>query len=264
VPLATREEHDARAVPLATREERRVTADEQRPPVGTGGHRPPVGGGTFGRPDANRIALGAVRAILDAAHAFRLEVEGTTVEVVPSRLPSEPWPAQGILGLDESVDGPLPAAVVLDCTWADGRTRLTVSCARWRNEEYRDRIAIQIRVTETRRDLVWVAPSLNVLQTRDGETATVWAACSTFSRKSEETAGASALRAARLRSALARSGLPKPSPARATIFELVPPDASVLPSPDEAFGASFTSRSSSCRSSSARMKRGSRANRRSP
>lgn len=207
-----------------------------RPPIGHPFVRPPVGGTGLGRPDANRIALRAVRSVLDAAQDFQIEVEGTPVTVVIQRLPHEPWPREGILGLDEQIDGPLPRTVVAECRWPQGSIRLAVSCSRWQtNDRYRDRVAIRTRVDGTRRELVWVAPSLSLLHARDGEVTTIWASCSLFARKTEETVEQTSTRSAALRAAVARSGLPQPTPARATIFEIMPPDGEVRPSATVAF-----------------------------
>ncbi len=209
----------------------------QRPPVGLGpGTQSPMGSVGAGRPDANRIAIDAIRAILDAAVPVQLVVGETPVDVAVERLPSEPWPATGILGLDEAEDGPLPRAVRLSCTWNGGSTRLVLSFAWWQaSGKYRHLAGVRIRVAPTQREIVWITVALSTRSAIDQQAVQVSAECSLFGRKDEASPVAHAARVAGLRQALASSTLPRLSPSRVLAFEIVAPEGSVLPSPRIAF-----------------------------
>ncbi|HLM75936.1 MAG TPA: hypothetical protein VK459_24690, partial [Polyangiaceae bacterium] len=106
-------------------------------------------------PDANRLALKAVRSILDAAEPLELSVEGTRVRIQISRLPSEAWPASGILGLEEAEDGPWPQPVVLHCSWEGGSTELIASAER-AGGSYRDLVCLLVATRSIPQQLVWI------------------------------------------------------------------------------------------------------------
>jgi hypothetical protein len=107
------------------------------------------------RPDANHLALKAVRSILDAAEPLELSVERTRVRVEVSRLPSKPWPAGGVLGLEEAVDGPWPQPVVLHCSWEGGSTEIVASAER-AGRSYRGLVSIRLGTLRVPQELVWI------------------------------------------------------------------------------------------------------------
>lgn len=183
------------------------------------------------RHDANRIALRAIRAIFDEARPFSFVLAGTPVDVSVTRLPSEPWPREGVADLEESTDGPLPGAVQLDCRWDGGGTKLSLSVERWvQPKKGRDSVSIALRVTPTRRQLLWITVALPLLEGVDGAPAPVGALCSLLIRKEGIDAERRAKLAAGLHQRLAASGLPQLSASSALVFEVVPPSGDVLPS----------------------------------
>jgi hypothetical protein len=124
------------------------------------------------RADANRIALRAVRAILDAATDLDLSLDGTPVHVTVERLPPEPWPANGLEGLDPTIDGPLPGAVRLDCRWQGGSTKLVLSASWWQTfGRYRHLIGIRARIAVTKRELMWITVGRPIQLVADGPSA---------------------------------------------------------------------------------------------
>jgi 5-methylcytosine-specific restriction protein B len=187
------------------------------------------------RADANRIALGAIRSILEAASPLTLTVEGTEIEVLISPLPAAPWPAGGVPGLVPSADGPWPAPLRLDCRWEGGRAGLVVSAALGRgNGPARHLVGIRIATLEGDRPLVWVTLPLSVREGRDGERVWVGASFSPLKQRTEEALAARA-RAAALKGAVGRSGLPLASPWYVEAFAVRLPEGEVLPLPNDAF-----------------------------
>ena len=84
------------------------------------------------RPDANQIALKAIRAILDSAQPFELTVDEKHVRCAVARGGVPGWPP--IEGLSKDVDGPWPAQVTVECVWDGGRTTLLVDCEYWKTK----------------------------------------------------------------------------------------------------------------------------------
>lgn len=188
------------------------------------------------RADANRIALHAVRSILDAARPMNLTVEGAAVEVQVERLPSAPWPPYRLEGLDEATDGPLPRAVRATCSWEGGRTELLVSADWWRTKgRYRHLVGLRAAVVSTSQEIVWSTVALPLREQADGQTVPIPTSFSPFKRKDEDAERVLREHTYPLKAAVDRSGLPLLSPYRLEAFSIRLPDGAVIPSPEEAF-----------------------------
>lgn len=197
---------------------------------------PPATTTTTERADANRIALRAVRSILDAARPTRLTVEGTAVNVEVERLPAAPWPPYRLEGLDEAADGPLPRAVRAACSWEGGSTTLLLSASWWRTKgRYRHLMGLRAGVVSTGQEIVWTTVALPLRDQEDGHTVPVPTSFSPFKRKDEDPERVLREHTYPLKAAVDRSGLPLLSPYRLEAFAIRLPDGAVLPSPEEAF-----------------------------
>src|SRR5262245_37279040 len=129
------------------------------------------------RADANHIAFGAIRSILEAASPLALSVEGTRIAVDVTRLAPGPWPHEGAVGLDEAADGPWPGVVRLDCRWEGGRSGLVMSAALGRgNGPTRHLVGIRIASAVNNRAIVWVTVPLALREGKNGER--VWVGAS--------------------------------------------------------------------------------------
>lgn len=186
------------------------------------------------RPDANRLALKAVRSILDAAEPIELSIEGTRVRVEISRLPSKPWPANGILGLEEAEDGPWPQPVVLHCSWEGGSTELIASAER-AGSPHRDLVCLLIATRSIPQQLVWI----NVaawLRDEEGPDIEFVGWFSLAKRKSEDAhqTRRQKERAEALKQIVGRSGLSIHRTSSIHAFTIRLPDGAVLPSPRDA------------------------------
>jgi MoxR-like ATPase len=181
------------------------------------------------RPDANRIALQAVRAILQAAEPFEIDVEGTLVRVQLERRPPPPWPS-GTWGLDERLDGPWPQAVLLECAWEGGRTTLVAEGQR-AGSGYQGLVAILFSALLVPQQLVWINIAAAVQNGLDEQSFEGWFSLST---RIPDDPGGQRRRLARIegiRRLVGRSGLAKGSSTRIDAFTLSIPAAAVLPSP---------------------------------
>lgn len=188
------------------------------------------------RPDANRIALRAIRTVLDAAAPTTITVEGVPVEVQVERLPSARWPARGLEGLDESADGPLPGAVRARCTWPGGSTELLLSVAWWpRGSSYRDLTGIRTTVAATGQEIGWITVALRIRGHADGETAQITAAFAPFKRGGENADEVMTRIAYPLQAAVERAKLPRTSPWYVEAFSVQLPSGNVEPSAGEGF-----------------------------
>jgi hypothetical protein len=187
------------------------------------------------RPDANRIALRAARSVLAAAASTKIVVEGTPVDVRAERLPAAPWPARGLVGLDETVDGPLPSSVQLSCTWPGGGTDLILAVRWWQTKgPNRHLVGLRLSVAETNQELIWTTVALPLRDGDDGETIAIPAAFSPFKRPNED-GKADLERKERLQAVVHRSGLRLLSPWKILAFSVRLPEGTVLPSPEDGY-----------------------------
>ncbi len=219
--------------PAAPDGSRSGEAAEQRPAVPLEGQASPSLALAADRPDANRIALAAVRAVLGAAAPFDLTVEGRHVKVTVARLPAERWFQGGISGLDPVSDGPLPGAVRATCRWEGGEVDVVVSAARSNTTRHRNLLSIQTRAFG--RQIVWTTVAAAVRDAVDGALVPVSGSCALFTIKDEVVPEEKGGLSRALKKAVARSGLPPLSESRVRLFDVNVPSGDVLPSPSEAF-----------------------------
>jgi MoxR-like ATPase len=181
-------------------------------------------------PDANRMALKAVRSILDAAEPFDVTIEDTKIKVEPQRLPAEPWPV-GTWGIDEKQDGPWPQPLLLECSWQTGKTQLIAS-AQLAGGRYQDLVSLLFGVRLTQRQLVWVNVAA-LLREGSGPEVSFSALVGLLTRIPDEHDEKlrRAQRIATIKSLVRRSGLPRASDAALDAFKIMLPLGDVLPSP---------------------------------
>src|SRR5689334_3838703 len=129
------------------------------------------------RPDANQIALKAVRAILTSAAPFHLVVNGRAVSCAVARSTS-PWPQ--IEGLDPNTDWPWPNEVVVTCSWEGGQTVLSVDCDYWKTKgRYRHLLGLRVHRKTRPGEVVWITVPRHFRESRDGYTAPLHGSVST-------------------------------------------------------------------------------------
>ncbi len=186
-----------------------------------------------GRVDANRMALNAVRAVLDSAEAFEVVVEEKRVVVAVQRLPPELWPKGGLSGLDAKTDGPLPGAIRARCRWEGGETTVVVSIGWAATGTYRQAVAVQARVFG--KQIVWSSVAATLKSAADGATVPISGWCALYTQKDEVASDEKPALSRALKSVVARSGLPLLSESRIRLFEVGVPAGDVQPSPAEAF-----------------------------
>jgi MoxR-like ATPase len=192
---------------------------------------PPHGGENPLIPRANKIALRAIRAILDAAESFEISVDGVTVVVEPHRLGPPPWPSSA-WGLDETKDGPWPQPVMLQCSWPGGKTDIVASAER-AGGKYDNLVSILLSTRLTGQQLVWIniAAGLRADLTTDETEFSAWFSLATRIPDDPEEKRRRAKRIAAVRSVVKRSGLPLSSEASIEAFRLSLSGATIVPSP---------------------------------
>ena len=184
------------------------------------------------RPDANRIALRAIRAILEAANDFDVSLAGTDIQVHVTKQDVPEWP-RAMAGLDELEDGPWPAPVRIHCRWSDGSTELLAKANTWvRHASYGDCCGISIR--EGNQELLWITVALAIKQHPNGSRVSVPASVTLF-RKREPLGTDSDAGSRAMTRVLRDAGLEFPTPRQVRAFEIDVPAGSVAPSADEAF-----------------------------
>lgn len=183
------------------------------------------------RPDANRIALKAVRTILDAAEPFEISIEDAKITVEAQRLPAEPWPVDA-WGIDEKQDGPWPQAVLFDCSWQGGKTQIIASAER-ASGKHRDLVSILLSVRLTSQQLVWINIAAWLREDAGDEIPfEAWFSLSTRIPDDPEEKRRRAQRILTVKTLVRRSGLPVSSDSsNVDAFSIMLPDGRVLPSP---------------------------------
>lgn len=178
--------------------------------------------------DANRLALGAVRAVLDAAHGFELVVAGSPVSVrVVGREPMA-WPAP-VVGVDPEADGACPNDVELRCDWEGGGVSFFVSAIHARRDAA---IVLAVRLRRGRHHLIAANNVSAMLVASDAPEIPIvtWFGVKKRGRRPEQHALNRTLRAL-----VSDSGLPMLGEAAVELFKVRLDDGAVLPSPAEAF-----------------------------
>lgn len=183
------------------------------------------------RPDANRIALAGIRAILNVAGSFDVSVRGVAVRVEIRTGSPAPWPRIADQ-LDEQADGPWPTPLSLACRWPTGATLLKVSAETWGNDKtYYGVVAITIRDDQAQ-PLVWITAPAEVWQAANDTVVDVRAHV-TLSRRG--VAGKVAnVAAQKIIQLVQAADVPFSSAKRAEAYRIHVPSGRVLPSPEEA------------------------------
>ncbi len=175
--------------------------------------------------EANPVALSATRAVLGAARAFDTDVAGTNVAVTVAGVYPSEWPKK-VPGLDESTHGPWPAQVRLKCEWEGGKVELDLRahCGR------KLRVALAVRHTRARL-LGFTNVTAPLLDSHEPEVLVqTW-----FGLKKRSAGEAQKALNRKLRSLVARSGLPMVGEKSVELFTLRLDDAAVRPSGEDAF-----------------------------
>jgi hypothetical protein len=184
------------------------------------------------RTDANRIAIRAIRAILDAAHPLELAVAGTTVQCVASHRSADRWPEKALPGIDEGTDGPWPRTAAVACTWEGGRCSLEVIC---RPNSRDGQLALSVYLGPRGSQLVWVNIPRRIHDAVDATLVHADAQAFLKKRKSGGTSDLQPRLSQILSSLTSASSIPMASQWNARLFDVEVPSGSVQPSPAVAF-----------------------------
>jgi MoxR-like ATPase len=183
------------------------------------------------RLDANRIALHATRAILDAAHDFAFELAGQTVTVKCTRQADPAWP-RVINGLDEALDSPWPTPVTVEASWPGGSSRMLVQCDFWRRrDEYAHAVGLRVAIAENRRELLWVTLMFYLAAARDGVSVQIRASVALSKPHEDEDLVSFSDHIASLRALVTQMGVPMVRPSQALLCNVGVPDGEVSPEP---------------------------------
>ncbi|MBI2392026.1 MAG: AAA family ATPase [Deltaproteobacteria bacterium] len=188
------------------------------------------------RPDANQIALRALKNILDAAAPFEVEIDGVKVTCAVERLPPEPWPAGGPKDVaSPGGDGRWLAPVEVHCTWSGGQCQLRFEASWAKGGPYDQRIAALVRLRDRPQQLVWLNVGLAIGDVADGSSLRMKLGVSTAKRKVTVPPDVAARLNDAAKALLAKSGLPVVSAWRADAGEIEVPSGDILPSAQVAF-----------------------------
>ena len=181
--------------------------------------------------EANRVALSALRAILDAAHPFEVTIAGSTVKVVPQAR-ATPWP-EGPHELREQADGPWAPTVLLECEWQGGRVQLEARVGFWRGRgRYQGQIGLLVVTVPLNREILWSSVTTRILTTGPQHPAIIPVSLVLFAREGERNTK-------RLVSTLVDQtrllGLEQLAGTKFRLFDVGPTDAAPRPAPADAF-----------------------------
>lgn len=181
--------------------------------------------------EANRIALQVLRSVLGAAHPLEVSIGGTAIRVTPSTQPA-PWP-RGAEGLNEDKDGPWPPSVLLGCTWTGGRVTLELRASVWRTKKRsKAHLALQVVTSPLNREITTNDIAWSLINYRYSPACPVSVSAHLFTREGEEHTRR--LLASLLEQMLSLD-LEPTFVGGFFLFEIARDDASVKPSPGEAF-----------------------------
>ena len=187
---------------------------------------------TPGRADANRLALGVARSILDASHDFEFTFDETPIRVVASRLPTPPWPEARLEGVMSNADGPWPAPVAVEASWPGGKLMLQLELTFWRSSvRYKQLVVLRMKLPEVGREILSITLPLPLLSAENGEEAVVEASFLPYRKRQAVEGELPRI----MREVMARAGLRFASDFRIEACRVSLPKGAVLPSPREAF-----------------------------
>jgi energy-coupling factor transporter ATP-binding protein EcfA2 len=180
---------------------------------------------------ANRIALKALRSVLEAAHPFEASVAGAAIRVT-ARMQDVAWP-HGPHELDETTDGPWPKTALLDCAWQTGRVALEARAMFWRGSgRYKGHLGLQVVTTPLNREVMWTSVTQRILSSDPAHAVTIPVSLTLFAREGEKDTE-------RLMHTLIQQtrelGLEPQARTRFRLFDIWPAKALLEPPPPEAF-----------------------------
>ncbi len=187
------------------------------------------------RADANRIALKAIRNILEVTKAPNIKVAGVDVACTVSRVSAPPWREGGLQGLDEHVDGPWPAPVDVDCRWDGGRCSLQVRCEYWGSGQYLHQTGLMVRLRDRAQMLIWITFPRFIRDLEDGSRPSIQASVSTFKRKSDADPEIGLRLKAVMQELLRASELPLVTASRVEICAIDVPSGAIVSGAEVAF-----------------------------
>ena len=187
------------------------------------------------RPDANRIALRATRAILDAAHDFSFELSGKPITVKCTPQPAPKWP-RPLQGLDEAADAPWPTPVTIEASWEGGSSRLVALCDFWRRtDEWGHAVGLRVCIAESRRELLWVTLMFYLAAATDGASVPMRGNVALSRPFDEEDAASFTAHGVALRKMVSTTKIPMLTAAQAHLCSVAVPSGDVTPDPATAF-----------------------------
>lgn len=185
------------------------------------------------RTDVHKIALKAIRSILDGARPTELDVHGTRVACSITFGDAPTWPAE-VEGITESEDGPWPRKVTVDCTWTGGKCRFEVDVFHWASGIYIHDLCLNV-VTAEGREVVFVNISNGVEQAEEGQLVKPGVRFFVTKRKSHVSAELVAGLNEGLRAVLEEAPLPIIGKNSAELCQIEVPGGAVLPAPEQVF-----------------------------
>ena len=183
------------------------------------------------RPDGNKIALHALRAILDAAVPGDLTIAGVKVVLEARRDESANYPRE-VPGLDPTIDGPWPPPLHVAATWETGKATVDVRVRVVDQGSGHRRGMVGVEAAVSGQQLVWLTFPNLLADVADGQRVGVVGHATVFRRAGEDGSIVDQLKADQRRH-LREHGLEFRSKS-VRLFELIPPDPTPLPSPQDA------------------------------
>lgn len=187
------------------------------------------------RPDANAIGLRSIRAVLEAAHDFEVEVAGKVVAVKVHPLAPAMWPGD-LYNMDEERDGPWPRPVDLDFDWGTGRAGLTMYCNHWRRrDKYRHAPVLTVKSRVTSREYLCATAPWSIMHLEDGMSAPIPGSVALARRYDGEDQGRYRSFGPEMRRVVVDAGLPTVTAAQVHLYTLHVPSGEVSPDAATAF-----------------------------
>lgn len=183
------------------------------------------------RPDANTIALRAIRSVLDGARPCEIELDEMKVTCRVTFGEATRWPAEVVVERAES--DAWPRRVLVDCSWTGGACRFEVDIYVWPSGKYLGDLCISL-TTDQGREVVFVNVARSIESATDG-TAKLGVRFWLSKRKSHVTEKVISGLNNGLRAVLADSSLPVIGVNTAELCQVDVSSGAVLPSPEQAF-----------------------------
>ncbi len=185
------------------------------------------------RPDANQIALRAIRNLLGGAKPFEIQIGETAVSCGMTSVRPDEWPSS-VAGLAEAADGPWPGAIDVTCRWERGRCTLRVAPFYWESGVYLHDLCVSVR-TDQGREVIFVNVSNELEDAEDGKAVTLGVRFYITKRRSHVSDEIVTALNAGLREMLVESQLPILGKNTADLCEVEIPGGGLLPSAEAVF-----------------------------